>query len=73
MCPSFLDEKEKQNIKMYDFTMEFLIKQLDITSYMSLLSHFEKQQLINFNESQKHSFNCFKRPNLNSIPEMEIF
>jgi len=72
-CRKVLSKEEIQKVKIYEFAINYLVEKLDITCYMSLISNFDRQQIVNFNESQKHSFKCIKKPNLNNEEEMEIF
>jgi len=72
-CRRLLNKDEMEKVKIYEFAMNYLMKNLDITSYMELLSQFERQQLIIFNENQKYCFKSFKKPNLYDTDEMEIF
>ncbi len=72
-CIKNLNKNEGNLVRMYDFAKLYIQDKLDITSYMNLISHFEKHLLITYNDIQKHSFSFMKKPNLRSKEDKKTF
>ncbi len=68
-----LNEKDAAKVNGYDFALKFLQEKLDILSYIKLQSTFDNFKLFYYNEVQQLALKSFRKPNLMSPEDKEIF